>query len=132
MAHGIGGVAGAEGLIEPCWPAKHRTQFICLALFASRCGPCVGMGVHLAVKRGDRTVHGSAVGRAMGILAVELDPCGATAVASRGHSVGLQIVQKALNLSNVYLLGGLGATDHFWWVDLGRLGTSVGLVPLSM
>lgn len=63
---------------------------------------------------------------------MEFDTSRATAVAGRSHSVGFQIVQKTLNLSDVNLLGGLRATNHFWWVYLGRLGTSIGLVSCAV
>ena len=52
-----------------------------------------------------------------------------TAITGRSHcSRRLQIVEKALNLGNVNLAGRLWPANHLWWVDLGRMTATVGLV----
>ena len=53
----------------------------------------------------------------------------ATAITGRSHcSRRLQIVEKALDLGDVNLARGLWPANNLWWVDLGRMAATVGLV----
>ena len=133
VTHGVSSVASAEGLIKASRSAKHSTQLVSLALLPSGRGPRIGVGVHLAAERGDPSVHGCTTGRTVGILAMELDARGTTAITGRSHGCGsLQIVEQTLNLSNVNFLGSLGPADHFGRVYLGSLGAAIGLVPCAV
>ena len=69
----------------------------------------------------------------MRILALKLDCCCTAAITGRSHcSRSLEVVQKTLDLCDVYLLGRLRATDHFGRVDLTCLRAATGLVSSAV
>ena len=122
-------VASAERLVEASWSPKHSTEFVGLVVLSSGCWSRISVGIYLAVKRGNRATHWSTICWAVGVLAVKFYAGCTTAITGRSHcSRRLQIVEKALNLGNVNLAGWLWPANHLWWVDLGRMTATVGLV----